>query len=55
LNRLLATHSRDSIQLTTFEDNPVKILYERMVFVIVEKNAMTVKMEKRPSKVSGSD
>jgi hypothetical protein len=26
-----------------------------MVFVIVEKNAMTVKMEKRPSKVSGSD
>ncbi|WP_217638609.1 GNAT family N-acetyltransferase [Nitrosospira multiformis] len=53
LNRLLATHSRDSIQLTTFKDNPAKRLYERMGFVVVEKNGMTVRMEKRPSKASG--
>ena len=49
LNRLLATHSRDSIQLTTFEDNPAKRLYERIGFVVVEKNGMTVRMEKRRS------
>ncbi|MBL8496866.1 N-acetyltransferase [Nitrosomonas sp. JL21] len=36
------------IQLTTFEDNPAKRLYERMGFVIIEKNGMTIKMEKRP-------
>jgi ribosomal protein S18 acetylase RimI-like enzyme len=55
LNRLLVTHSRDSIQLMTFEDNPAKRLYERMGFVVVEKNGMTVKMEKQPSKESRSD
>jgi ribosomal protein S18 acetylase RimI-like enzyme len=55
LNRLLVTHSRDSIQLTTFEDNPAKRLYERMGFVVVEKNGVTVKMEKQPSKESRSD
>ena len=48
LNRLLATHSRNSIQLKTFEDNPAKRLYERMGFVVVERNGMTVKMEKQP-------
>lgn len=51
LNRLLAIHSKNSIQLTTFEDNPAKRLYERMGFVVIEKNGMTVKMEKRPNKV----
>lgn len=50
LSRLLATHSRDSIQLTTFEDNPAKRLYKRIGFVVVEKNGMTVKMEKQPNK-----
>lgn len=48
LNRLLTIYSRDSIQLTTFEDNPAKRLYERMGFIVIEKNGMTVKMEKRP-------
>jgi len=51
LNRLLANHSRVSIHLTTFEDNPAKSLYERMGFVVLERNGMTVKMEKRPNKV----
>jgi len=46
LNGLLATHSRASILLTTFEDNPAKRLYERIGFVVVERNGMTVKMEK---------
>ncbi|WP_231383662.1 GNAT family N-acetyltransferase [Methylobacter luteus] len=50
LNRLLDTHSRVSIRLTTFEDNPAKRLYERMGFVVLERNGMTVKMEKRPNK-----
>jgi ribosomal protein S18 acetylase RimI-like enzyme len=50
LNRLFDTHSRVSIRLTTFEDNPAKRLYERMGFVVLERNGMTVKMEKRPNK-----
>lgn len=49
LNRLLATYSKVSIRLTTFEDNPAKRLYERMGFVVVERNGMTVKMEKQPN------
>jgi ribosomal protein S18 acetylase RimI-like enzyme len=46
LNCLLTTHSSVSIHLTTFEDNPAKRLYERIGFVVVEKNGMTIKMEK---------
>lgn len=48
LSHLLSLYSRDSIELTTFEDNPAKRLYERMGFVVIEKNGMTVKMEKQP-------
>jgi len=50
LNRLLVNHSRASIRLATFEDNPAKRLYERMGFFVVESNGMTVKMEKMPNK-----
>ncbi len=46
LNCLLDTHSGISIRLTTFEDNPAKRLYERMGFVVLARNGMTVKMEK---------
>lgn len=50
LNRLLAKHSRVNIRLATFEDNPAKRLYEQMGFVVVERNGMTIKMEKMPYK-----
>lgn len=50
LNRLLAKHSRVNIRLATFEDNSAKRLYERMGFVVVERNGMTIKMEKMPDK-----
>jgi ribosomal protein S18 acetylase RimI-like enzyme len=50
LKSLLSNHSRVSIRLTTFEDNPAKRLYERMGFVVLERNGMTVIMEKRPNK-----
>ncbi|MCL7422059.1 MAG: GNAT family N-acetyltransferase [Methylobacter sp.] len=46
LKRLLADHSDVSVRLTTFEDNPAKRLYERMGFVVLEREGMTVKMEK---------
>jgi ribosomal protein S18 acetylase RimI-like enzyme len=51
LNRLLDAHSRFSIRLTTFEDNPAKRLYERMGFVVLERNGMTIKMEKMAQQV----
>ncbi len=54
LNRLLELYSSDCIQLTTFEDNPAKRLYERMGFVVVEKNGMTVKMEKTSKAIQNS-
>jgi ribosomal protein S18 acetylase RimI-like enzyme len=46
LNRLLDTHPGVSIRLTTFEDNPAKRLYERMGFAVLERNGMTITMEK---------
>jgi len=48
LNNLIATYSKVGIFLTTFDDNPAKRLYERLGFVVVERNGMTVKMEKLP-------
>jgi ribosomal protein S18 acetylase RimI-like enzyme len=54
LNRLFNAHSRISIRLTTFVDNPAKRLYERMGFVVLERNGMAVKMEKRPEKETRS-
>ena len=51
LNRLLDAHSRFSIRLTTFENNPAKRLYERMGFVVLERNGMIIKMEKMAQQV----
>lgn len=41
-------HRHATIQLTTFEDNQARQLYERIGFVIVEKRGFTLKMERRP-------
>ena len=50
LKRLMADHSRVSIRLTTFEDNPAKRLYERLGFFITDRKGMTITME-RPALV----
>ncbi|MGD1940235.1 MAG: GNAT family N-acetyltransferase [Leptolyngbyaceae cyanobacterium] len=46
LQSLFDEYSDQTIQLTTFEDNSAKRLYERMGFKIVEKNGFTLTMKK---------
>ena len=48
LNKLLAQHKEKPVLLSTFEDNPARNLYQRLGFVVMEKNGMTVKMARSP-------
>jgi ribosomal protein S18 acetylase RimI-like enzyme len=47
LKSLLDKHSKCLVQLTTFENNPAKRLYERLGFIIFEKDGFTIKMERK--------
>lgn len=46
LNHLLMANAGMCVCLTTFIDNPAMRLYERLGFSIMERDGMTVKMEK---------
>jgi ribosomal protein S18 acetylase RimI-like enzyme len=48
LTEFLTRHSGQTFRLTTFDDNPAKRLYERLGFVVTERNDMTVKMTRFP-------
>lgn len=46
LKQVFEDNQSKNIELTTFEDNPVKKLYERLGFEVSDKKGMTIKMER---------
>jgi len=48
LGELLNRHKQDTISLTTFTDNPVKRLYERLGFRVTKVEGMTLRMSRIP-------
>ena len=48
LGELLNRHNQDTISLTTFTDNPVKRLYERLGFRVTKVEGMTLRMSRTP-------
>ena len=45
LKQIFEDHKSKNIELTTFEDNPAKKLYEKLGFEVSDKKGMTIKME----------
>ena len=52
LGRLLSLHEEELVRLTTFRDNPARSLYERLGFVVTERDGETLRMARFPDKAS---
>jgi len=48
LKRLLDRYDQDVIRLTTFSDNPARRLYERLGFIVTEREEGTIRMARFP-------
>ena len=48
LRRLIRDHDFEEIHLTTFVDNPARRLYERLGFLVVQREGETVRMSRLP-------
>ncbi len=54
LTGLIKRRPGQTIRLTTFDDNPAKRFYERLGFVVTERNGMTVRMARIPNHTDGA-
>ncbi|WP_198022094.1 GNAT family N-acetyltransferase [Algiphilus aromaticivorans] len=52
LGRLLSLHEEELVRLTTFRDNPARRLYERLGFVVTERDGETLRMARFSDKAS---
>ncbi|WP_144053598.1 GNAT family N-acetyltransferase [Methylotuvimicrobium buryatense] len=55
LEQLLNRHCEEAIRLTTFSDNPARRLYERLGFIVTEREEATLRMARLPNKANAAD
>nr|WP_275100322.1 GNAT family N-acetyltransferase [Sedimenticola hydrogenitrophicus] len=55
LVQLLNRYGNEIIRLTTFSDNPARRLYERLGFIITEREEGTLRMARLPDKTNAAD
>ena len=49
LQKLIRRQGRKTLSLTTFDDNPAKRLYERMGFIVVQREGARLSMARAPA------